>query len=162
MPSLKSLLTEESDYDPSWDYEVVKKPLPEVQKLVDSILRDLDPLKKQLGFHNVYVHYIKAPSSDLARYINGTMDNPHFVLNAKGIYAAAKKYGVNLGTAVETTLTHEFGHAYLEMNGIDTADHDEKVVEEFAHEFHHYRNIKTSIGILDRFVEEMNLDASGG
>ncbi len=156
MISFKSLLKEESDYDPSWDYEVVKKPLPEVQKLVSSILTDLEPLKQALGFRKVYVHYIKAPDTDLARYINGTMDNPHFVLNARGIYNAAKKYGVNLGTAVETTLVHEFGHAYLEMNGIETMDHDEDVVEEFAGEFNHFRNIKTAIGILDRFVEEMN------
>lgn len=157
MIKLKSLLIEESDYDPGWDYEVSKKPNPAIRKLVNSILKDLEPLKKQLGFHNVYVHYIKDPDkSCLARYINGTMDNPHFVLNANSIYDSAKKYGVNLGTAVETTLVHEFGHAYLEMCGIDVADHDEDVVEDFAQEYNYHRNTKTAMNILNDFVEEFD------
>jgi len=122
--------------------------MPQVQKLVNSILRDLKPLQTALGFHKVYVHYIKADENELARYISGTMDNPHFVLNARGIYNAAKEDGVNLGTTIETTLVHEFGHAYLEMCGIDTRDHDEDVVEDFAREYNDYRNIKPHLLLL--------------
>ena len=145
-----------NDYDPGWEYNVVKRPLPVVKNLVSSILKDLNDLKKALGFQNIQIHYIKESHDNLARYINGTMDNPHFVINARGIYNAAKKHGINLGTAIETTLVHEFGHAYLEMCGVSTQDHDEDVVEEFAREYNDSRDIKNSIIGLDEFVLKMD------
>ncbi len=151
----KMPIKEDHDYDAAWDYSVDQRPLKSVKRLVDFILKDTVHLQKALGFKNVSVAYIiNDGKGGLARYIAGTMDTPYIVISTRVLAAAAKRYGVNLGTAVETTVVHEFGHAYLEMCGIDTNDHDEEVVEQFAREFDDSRNVKNAMAILDSFVRE--------
>jgi hypothetical protein len=152
MIKLKTLLTEAHDYDPSWDYNVDPRPLKEVKRLVDYVLKDTLSLQKALGLTHIQIYYIvKDPNGYLARYISGTSNNPVFVMSTRTIYLSAKKYGVNLGTTIETTLAHEMGHAYLESRGIDTQDHDEDVVEEFTRYFHDTRDIQGAKKILDDF-----------
>ena len=151
----KLKISESHDYNPAWDYSVDARPLKAVKKLVDYILRDTVQLQKALGFSKVSVAYIVNDGrGGLARYIAGTMDNPYIVISTRTLASAAKRYGVNLGTAVETTIVHEFGHAYLEMCGIDTAEHDENIVEDFAREFDDSRDVKKCVAILDNYVKD--------
>lgn len=142
----------DNDYDPSWDYDIDPRPIREIKRLVDSILVYTKPLQDALGFKSVNVAYIVGDvSGSLARYISGTTDNPHFVLSTRRLLYFARKYENNLGVAVETTLVHEFGHAYLEMCG---ANQSEEVVEDFAYYYSLDRDIASSKQILDDYVTE--------
>ena len=85
---------------------------------MENILKELEPLKKALGFKKVSVHFISgAGKGTLALYAAGTTDHPHFLITTRVIYYTSKKYGVNLGTAIFTTLVHEFCHAILRNEG---------------------------------------------
>jgi hypothetical protein len=152
-------ITEMHDYHHSMDYDEDFRPPPKVKEAVDGILKQTKQLQDALGLKSVRIGYIVRDDGDaLARYINGSMDNPYFVISGRTLLKAAKKYGLNLWTAVETTLVHEFGHAYLEMCGIDTSDHDEDVVEEFAREYDDFHDIIDAKKVLDDFIETQNKD----
>ena len=143
------------DYHHSMDYDQDFSPPKGVEDAVNGILKQTKKLQDALEFKNVRIGYITRDRQDaLARYINGSMDNPYFVISARTLLKAAKKYGMNLWTAVETTLVHEFGHAYLEMCGVDVSEHDEDVVEEFAREYNDFHDIKDAKKILDDFADQ--------
>jgi hypothetical protein len=158
IPLYHDLKEQYNDYDVNWEYSVDKQPNQKVKQLVDLILKETKKLQDVLKFKKVTISYVsnKDEKNNLARYISGTMDYPHFVLYSKSIAYWANKYKMNLGVAVELTLIHEFGHAYLEMCGINPIDHDENVVEEFAKTYCDFRNIKDSKKILDNFVSKMD------
>lgn len=141
----------DNDYDPAWDYNIDPRPIREIKRLVDSILTDTKPLQDALGFETVNVAYITGDNSgSLARYIDGTKDNPHFVMSTRIILYYARKYGNDLWTAVETTLVHEFGHAYLDMCGAVQSEED---VEDFAHTYNMSHDVETAKKVLDDYVE---------
>jgi len=155
MIKLKALL--ETEYNPEWDYTVDTRPIRQVKKLVEDILKELTPLKRALRLKNVRIHFITGDKRGaLARYINGTRDNPHFVMSTRVIYRASKKYGVNLGLAIYITLVHEFCHAYLEMCGIDVWVHDEDLIEEVARDYNDDSDVKKLKSRLDLFAKDTN------
>lgn len=146
-------INEDNDYDPSWEYTVDKRPIIKVKKLIDIFLKELEPLQKTLNLNKINVHYITRDiRGGLARYINGTTNNPHFVVSTRVIYYAAKKYGVNLGTAIYTTLVHEFCHAYLESAGLDTSEHNEDFIEEVTQDYNNVKDEKRLKEKLDWLV----------
>ena len=152
MIKLKQLV-EMEDYHHSMDYDEDFRPPQKVIDAINGILKQTKKLQDALGFKTVRIGYIVRDRNDaLARYIAGSMDNPYFVISGRTLLKAAKKYQMNLWTAVETTLVHEFGHAYLEMCGIDTSVHDEDVVEEFAREYNDFYDIADAKKVLDDFV----------
>jgi GNAT superfamily N-acetyltransferase len=151
----KQPLSEE--YDPETEFVLDKRPIIMVRKLVETFLKELEPLKKALGFKNIRIHFITHDPGGLARYIHGTKKNPHFVMSTRVIYYAAKKYGANLGVAIFTTLVHEFCHAYLDSVGINPWDHDEDLVEEVARDYQDDSNIKKLKEKLDLFAKNPSL-----
>lgn len=145
---LRSLITEDDDYDPSMDYNVLTKPSPQVVKLTNQIKIDLQPLLSTLRLNNIRIGYIKENGNTLAKYISGTTNNPYIVINVKVLLDSAKQYGINIGKALESTIVHELGHAYLESIGLDTSEHNEDAVEEATREFMDFRDPKDMLNSL--------------
>lgn len=140
------------DYDPEWDYDLDPKPDAAVVNMVKQYLEahQRDGVFSRLEFEKLpRVHYIKLDSLDndkshVARYINGTRNEPVIVIDAKALLAAAAQYDLELQNAVEPTLLHEYGHANLEI--IDRHDEmdpeeEERRVEEFAHTYWSTRDL---------------------
>jgi len=83
--------------------------------------------------------YIKNEGNGtLAKYVYGTAPYPVFVINLQEIKKSSDKYGVEIETAIETTLTHELGHAIQDWMGLDL---DEREAEEFARHWYDFRQI---------------------
>jgi len=128
------------EYDPEWDYELDENPNKAVQRLVDKYL-------KRHGFIFDALHFDEPPrvhfvtdlgGSHVARYINGTRNMPVIVIDIPALLDAAKEYGVEMEDAVEPTLLHEYGHAYMDATGYHeemSEDEEEDRVEAFAHTY---------------------------
>ena len=118
------------DYDPSWDYEVRTRPLAAVKQEVRAANSLVAAFAELLGLPAPMFHYVADTGDHLARYVNGTADAPVIVLNDKAIAATARTHRVPLRTAVESTLLHEMGHAYVDSAGMAWEwDDEEEIVE---------------------------------
>ena len=131
------------DYRPEWDYEVDRRPLKAVRDLVDLYLFDDSvatsrgahgEVLRELGIERPTVHYVTglAEGKHLAKFVSGTSSAPVIVVDTRAMRAAEREYGVSLDTVVESTLLHEYGHAFVESVGAELDD-EEGVVERFAH-----------------------------
>ena len=142
------------DYDPSWDYEVRKRPLPAVAsavKAAEGILKDFCDL---LDLPTPTIHYVTDTGDHLARYVNGTSTAPVFVVNDRALAATAKRHGVKLRDAVESTLLHEAGHAYVDSSGMSGEwDDEEDLVEEPARVFFRNGDIENAARSLREGVD---------
>lgn len=139
---------EDHDYDASWDYEIDEHPeksnlLPIVKSVVEEINKKILPHVPEIN--GIKIQYIIEEDKEIvARYINGTGNNPVFVLDLQNISQSAKEYGVNVGTDLSTTLVHELAHAIQDIYGLDF---NEDQAEEFAHDYHDF-------GDVNKFWEE--------
>lgn len=126
--------TKEHDYDPSWDYEVVKASS-EVRKLSNASKKEIKTyvLAKIEGtiFRNFQIHFVKG-TGRLGKFVDGTASEPVILLDEQELRGASKKYGVDLATAIESTMMHEIGHALQEVNGLPKS---EEQAERFAKEY---------------------------
>jgi len=125
-------LRENHDYDPSWDYEIDDNPDPEYVKLVNETVGEIKSrILPEFGdIKTITTSYILDNDDDtLARYINGTKSDAHFVIDVPNLKEAIKQYPVDPKTAVESTLVHELAHA---IQDILEADMDEDEAEDFA------------------------------
>jgi len=142
----------ETEYDPSIDFTIDKRPIIMVKKLVNTFLIKLESLKKELKINKITIHFVTGARGGLARYVHGTKTNPHFVMSTRIIYQAAKKHGVNLGFAIYSTLIHELCHAYLDSLELDPSEHDEDFIEEITKNFCNDNNPKKLKQKLDWFA----------
>lgn len=145
----------ESGYSPD------DSPQPEVVKLVPEILESHKGILQALRLGPISVGYVENfgddPDEDhLARFVSSTASSPAFLLNSHQIKRTADRYGVALIDGVESTLLHEYGHAWMEKKyGEDRfedsdRDDEEEIVEEFAKYYWEWRNAKEAIKILKR------------
>lgn len=151
MIKLKSLLSENTDYDPSWDYDVHHNPPASLVKIVNQILQDKNTLNllKVLNINVPKVHYIRDNKQEaLARYIAGTSNNPHIVIDLDTIEKSVKEDPSNIGYVLESTIIHELIHAYLESKGLDPSEHNEDVVEGTTMEYMDFRDPNDAITYL--------------
>jgi hypothetical protein len=141
------------DYDPSWDYEIDERPDEVVIAFAERFLSEHAPLFRTLGLSAPTLHYVVDLDAEdhLAKYVSGTSSAPVIVVDAEAVLNAAGKFEVPLEVAVETTLLHEYGHAYLESTGQneDMEPHDEeRLVERFAKTYWKTRSMKRAIKVL--------------
>jgi hypothetical protein len=152
MIKLKSLLTEDNEYDSSLDYDIHHNPPSALVKIVDQILQDKNTqtLIKALNINTPKISYIRDNKREaLARYIAGTSSNPHIVLDLDTIESAVKNDSSNLGYAIESTIIHELIHAYLESKGLDPSEHDEDVVESATMEYMDFRDPADAVNYIN-------------
>lgn len=152
MIKLKSLL-ENTNYNPALDYEIHNNPPSSLIKIVNSIINDKNTQKllQVLKLNSPRIHYIKDNKREaLARYIAGTSNNPHIVIDLDTIEEAIKENPSELGYAIESTIIHELIHAYLESKGLDTSEHDEDVVEDATREYMDFRDPNDIINYVNK------------
>lgn len=143
------------DYDPSWDYDIDEDPLGEVRKLVDEFVAAHAQVLAALELETPTVAYVNGLKSGghLAKYASGTAPDLVIVLDSRYLVEMADEYGVRLEAAVESTLLHEYGHAYFDARGereeMDP-ETEELVVEKFAHTYWETRDIEESMKVLAR------------
>lgn len=130
------------DYDPEWDYEPHKNPNiktdKKIKQIVSELKRDLLP---RLGiFRNFSVFYVSPNSlgGRLGRYSSGTVWEPVVMLDIDLIKKSCREYKVTFEIGIETTITHELGHAIQEAFGLGD---DEREAERFAHQWHMSRQV---------------------
>jgi hypothetical protein len=151
------------DYDPNWDYEVRMRPLPAVKAQVEAAKSLVAMFSALLGLAPPTYHYVADTGDHLARYVNGTATAPVVVVNDKMIAATAKRYGVPMRTAVESTLLHEMGHAYVDSVGMAWEwDDEEEIVEAPARAFFRNGDIEGAAQFLIAVVEERLADDEEG
>lgn len=145
--------SDKHDYDPSWDYEIDEEPLDEVKRLVDRFLVDHSPIFHALKMEPPHIFYVKGldAGEHLAKYINGTASDPFIVIDSRYVDEQADQFNVHLADAVESTLLHEYGHAYLDGTGEHeemSQEKEERLVEKFAKTYWKTRDLKKSLKIL--------------
>ena len=134
---MKIIKIADHDYDPNWDYDVIEI-TKEIQQITQEIIKDLSSnLLPKLNIPSIEVHFVKNINR-LGKYIDGTYSKPVVVLDIKNIQKAMKQYNVDIKIAIETTITHELGHAMQEKLGIPS---NEKQAEELAHQWYHNKEI---------------------
>lgn len=145
--------SDKHDYDPSWDYEVDDEPLEEVRQLVDAFIEAHAPVFRALKMPTPHVFYVKdlEKGEHLAKYIDGTSSDPFIVVDSKYLEAQADKFDVRLEDAVESTLLHEYGHAYFDATGEHEEmgeGQEERLVEKFAQTYWKTRDLKKAVKTL--------------
>jgi len=134
---MKIIKISDHDYDPNWDYDVVKTNK-EIQAIVQEITKDLSSkLLPKLNIPSMEVRFVRNINR-LGKYIGGTSSRPVVVLDIKEIQNGIKKHNVDIKTAIETTITHELGHAMQERFQIPA---NEIYAEELAHKWHYKKEI---------------------
>ncbi len=123
---------EPSDSDPVFT-EALKKALADIESVV-----------QPLGLKSPYIGLADLSDDDhVARFVDGTESSrPVFLFDPERY---EHLMGFALRQEIESSLLHEFGHAYLRSRGIDYEGEEEDVVEEYAGS----RDIK----ILDVYAE---------
>ena len=143
------------DYDPEWDYEVRKRPLPAVKAQVEAAKSLVAAFSELLGLAPPTYHYVADTGDHLARYVNGTATAPVVVVNDKALAASSRAHGVPLRVAVESTLLHEVGHAYVDSVGMAWEwDDEEEIVEAPARWFFRRGDIEGAANLLMTTVAE--------
>jgi hypothetical protein len=73
--------------------------------------------------------------------VNGTASTRLVIVcDATAMFDVAEEYGVDLSVIADTTLLHEYGHAFADTSGADLdEEEEERVVEEFAQLAHQRR-----------------------
>lgn len=136
------------EWDPAWDgYARSSFHAPYIsviQGVLDSAVWD------DLGIDRPTVWALVLPRGALGTYISGTSGVPHIGLAPRAITRCTRQY--TLRFAVETTVLHEAGHAYLESMGLPAEDQHgtdvESVVEEatvHAHDWGDYRRMRAML-----------------
>ena len=122
------------DYNPEWDYDLDNSPPKDVVEAVRVVLERLADVFSELGLDRPQIHFVKGLKRYLAKYINGTRNEPVVVVDARVTKKTAARCGVSLYDGVESTIMHEIGHAYLDAALEEDAhpDDEEEVVEHFA------------------------------
>lgn len=130
----RALFENPHDYQIEWDYQKDNKPPKAVVLLSHPVLKELRRAARPLRLKSLRLFFVQQLDSDhLARYVNGTSSAPVFVLDARALVQAAKRYDVDLETALRSTLFHELGHAYLDSVGIEMEEEQEEaLVERYA------------------------------
>lgn len=116
------------DYDPEWDYEIetnqekvnqikqiIKQQLPSIQEYV----------KQKLNVPTFQIHFVKDLEGDVARYVDGTYDDPVVLIDADAHLQGTEDIS-HLTHEIITSIVHELAHAYEEMR---EEDHDEDFAE---------------------------------
>ena len=95
---------------------------------IREVHNDLSDAAKRLGLGAPVIYFVDLSEySELARYINGTNQNPNMLFDP----FANPDYG-----EVWLSLLHELAHAYVESWGLDGQEPDEEeVVEDFAQSY---------------------------
>lgn len=141
------------DYDPEWDYGLDPNPDPRVKRLVARFLKEHRKLLDAMDLLKPTVYYVANLGDDLAKYIDGTREDLVVVMDAPGIVETAGEHGAGLEDAVETTLLHEYAHAYFDATGeneeMDLGD-EEALAEEFTHEYWSRRDVGSAMEVLKR------------
>lgn len=129
------------DYDISWDYERDDAADPSLIRLIESIVKEIQKklLPRLKVFKTFEVIPIHLNSDQLATYINGTYSSPIIGIDLGNIKTACEEYSSNCGTAIETSIVHELGHALQEAAG---KSFDEDEAEDFAFQWHNFREVK--------------------
>lgn len=145
--------SDKHDYDPSWDYDLDENPLDEVKRLVDRFLREHKEVFKALKMQTPHVFYVTGldEGKHLAKYVSGTAADPFIVLDTRYLDDQADTFNVHLEDAVESTLLHEYGHAYLEATGEHEEmgeRQEERLVEKFAKTYWKTRDLKKAVKVL--------------
>jgi hypothetical protein len=126
-----------------------------VKGMVQGILKELSALKKTMEIKSVRVGYV-CGLNWVATYIAESRENAIILLNvsehirvAEGTYP----YESVLYECLKSSLVHEMGHAYLDSKGLETYQHDEDVVEEFARDYCDDGDDAKSLRILNSFLK---------
>lgn len=129
------------DYDLSSEagYDVLLRPQPALVKSVQQSLNTLYDLNifQALGLNVPSFSFSRKSlgSGHIAKYLNGTASNPHFVLDMKAHTRFAQSSRLPLDDVLEMTIAHESGHAFYDSTGLNevlSAEVEEEVVEAFA------------------------------
>jgi hypothetical protein len=141
------------------DYEVAMRPRPQLVQLVSSLIENHDSVLGHLNLKTPEVYFVRnLPEDHVARYIDGTAPKLVLVLDAARIARTAKKYGVNLVTAFEITLLHEYGHAWLDAKFASDRpadEEEEEVVELFAQAYWRTADVEGSSRVLEQYAERL-------
>lgn len=129
------------DYDINWDHEPNEQVSPELQRLIADIVKEIQ--EKLVPKLKVFKTFKVEPVVDLnpgtlAEYISGTYSAPVIAIDLGNIDIACEEYNSQCGVAIETTIVHELGHALQEAKG---KPFDEDEAEEFAYQWHYFREI---------------------
>jgi hypothetical protein len=131
-----------SNYEITWDYEFDKDVPDFILSLILELIVELKTklLPKLKVFSNFAVYPVKLMPKQLGVYCSNTSKSGTAIigLDIKNHIEACKKYKVNLGTALETSILHELGHAIQDYKG---KAFDEDEAEEFASDYHYFRMI---------------------
>jgi len=134
---MKIIKISNHNYDPNWDYDVIKINK-EIQQITQEIIKDLSSnLLPKLNIPSIEVHFVKNINR-LGKYIDGTSSKPVIVLDINNIKKAVKEHNVDIETAIKTTITHELGHAIQEKLNIPP---NEKQAEELAYQWYYNKEI---------------------
>lgn len=141
------------DYDPSWDYELDEQPLKEVRLAVEHFLRKHADVYSALNLQAPHIFYVTGleAGEHLAKFVSGTSADPFIVLDARYLLDQADEYGVRLDDAVESTLLHEYAHAYMETTGQHedlSPAKEERLAEKFAKTYWKTRDLKKAVKVL--------------
>lgn len=147
--------SDKHDYDPSWDYDLDEEPLEDVKRLVNRFIMEHEPVFKALKMPAPHVFYVTGldEGEHLAKFVSGTSSDPFIVVDSRYLDEQADKFNVHLEDAVESTLLHEYGHAYLEATGEHEGigeSKEERLVEKFAKTYWKTRDLKKAVKVLSR------------
>ena len=98
--------------------------------LKSRLLPKLLPLKIFTDFE---VHVV-GNIQHLGKYVNGSFRRPVVLVTLAGIKQSCDKYDVDYETGIETTITHELGHAIQQGLGLPP---NEDQAEQFAYQWHY-------------------------
>jgi len=134
---MKIIKIADHDYNPNWNYDVVKADK-EIQQITQEIIKYISSnLLPKLNIPNIDVHFVKNINR-LGKYISGTYSKPVVILDINKIQDGMKQYNVDIKTAIETTIVHELGHAIQEKFNIPP---NEEQPEALAYQWHYNREV---------------------
>lgn len=124
----------EHNYDPNWDYEEDTNTDQEIVQFINNFINEIkrDLLPKIEIIKDIKVAYIKDQNDTLSRYIDGTSPYAVIVIDIENIKEGIKRYGGQIGDAIEMTILHEIGHAAEDVSELE---YDEQNAEEFAFQY---------------------------
>jgi hypothetical protein len=117
------------DYDPGWDYAPAEEIDPGELDALLAVLEETRARFEDLDFSPPAVWLGDTEDDHVARYIDGTEGAPIIVLDWTKFSPLSFSEQVD---ELRVTLLHEAGHAYFRAAGIDYAEDEESVVEEYA------------------------------
>ncbi len=100
--------------------------------LIPMILKSLEPLWKILKFKRPRIGLIRDDRDMAATYFAESAPAPIILLDAESHFSLERSLQLH---AIISSITHELGHAALEMRGFSCDTHNEEWVEDLARRY---------------------------